>query len=122
MAEALWESLGEGEWQAASAGSKPAGYVHPLAVRAMGELGLDLSAHVSKSLDEFRDQPFDAVVTVCDNAREACPVFPGAGRTLHWPFEDPAHAEGNEEQRMRTFRRVRDEIKHRIQRFLTHGE
>ena len=79
MAEALWEKLGEGEWAAASAGSKPAGYVHPLAVRAMRELDIDISANESKSLSQFQNQPFDLVVTVCDNAKESCPVFSGAG-------------------------------------------
>lgn len=118
MAEALWQQLGNGGWQAASAGSKPAGYVHPLAVQAMQELGVDLSGHVSKSLDRYRDEAFDLVVTVCDNAREACPVFPGARQTLHWPFDDPAHATGSEEQQMAEFRRVRDEIRERIAGYL----
>lgn len=122
MAEALWELLGNGEWQARSAGSKPAGYVHPLAIRAMQELGIDLSGCLSKSLDEFRSEPFDIVVTVCGHAREACPAFPDAGRMLHWPFDDPAHAEGDEEQRMQVFRRVRDEIHERIKRFLNQSE
>jgi len=118
MAEALWESIGQGDWQSESAGSKPAGYVHPLAVRAMQELGIDLSANESKSLEQFRDEPFDLVVTVCDNAKESCPVFPGARKTLHWPFDDPAHAKGDDEQKMHEFRRVRDEIKARISQYL----
>jgi arsenate reductase len=122
MAEALWDSLGEGEWESVSAGSKPAGYVHPLAIGAMRELGIDLSQHQSKSVNQFQDQPFDLVVTVCDNAREACPVFPGAAKTLHWPFEDPAYADGTDEERMQAFRRIRDQIRDRIQQFLTHGE
>lgn len=119
MAEALWEMLGDGQWQSASAGSKPSGYVHPLAVRAMGELGIDISQQVSKSLDQFRDEPFDLIVTVCDNAKEACPVFPGAKETLHWPFDDPADATGNDDEKMVVFRRVRDEIKESIQNYLT---
>jgi len=118
MAEELWNMLGRGEWEAHSAGSKPAGYVHPLAIRAMGELDADLSAHRSKSLDEFAGQPFDLVVTVCDNARESCPVFPGAAETLHWPFDDPADATGSDDEKMTTFRRVRDEIRDRIRTFL----
>lgn len=122
MAEFLWNDLGRGEWQAVSAGSNPAGYVHPLAIRAMGELGLDLSAAESKRLDRFVSDPFDLVVTVCDNARESCPVFPGAKRTLHWPFRDPAHATGTEEERLTDFRGVRDEIRDRITRFLETGE
>ena len=118
MAEALWESLGKGEWQSESAGSKPSGYVHPLAIEAMEELGVDISANSSKSLDQFRDEPFDLVVTVCDNAKESCPVFPGAAKTLHWPFDDPADATGSDEEKMAVFRRVRDEIKQRIQAYL----
>ncbi len=118
MAEDLWELLGEGKWESESAGSKPSGYVHPLAIEAMRELGRDLSSHQSKSLDQFQDQAFDLVVTVCDNAKEACPVFPGAKQTLHWPFDDPADATGNDEEKIVMFRRVRDEIKEKIQNYL----
>ncbi|QDT44122.1 Arsenate-mycothiol transferase ArsC2 [Gimesia alba] len=118
MAEELWETLGAGEWQADSAGSKPSGYVHPLAIEAMRELDIDLSENTSKSLDQFTDQDFDLVVTVCDNAKESCPVFTGATLTLHWPFDDPADATGSDEEKMKTFRRVRDEIKTKIQTFL----
>lgn len=118
MAEALFESLSDGEWQAESAGSKPSGYVHPLAIRAMSELDVDISANESKHVDQFADQPFDLVVTVCDNAKEACPVFPGAKLTLHWPFDDPADATGDEEEKMVMFRRVRDEIKTKIAAYL----
>lgn len=118
MAEALWESLGQGEWQSESAGSKPSGYVHPLAIRAMQELDIDITANQSKLLDQFRDQEFGLVVTVCNNAKDSCPVFPGAKQTLHWPFDDPADATGTEEEQMAVFRRVRDEIKDQIQSFL----
>jgi arsenate reductase len=118
MAEALWESLGNGEWEAVSAGSKPSGYVHPLAIQAMIEMGIDISANESKSLDQFLDQSFDLVVTVCDNAKESCPVFPGAKQTLHWPFDDPADATGSDEAKMLVFRRVRDEINQKIQTYL----
>jgi len=111
MAEALWNHLGKGQWQAVSAGSKPAGYVHPLAVKAISEIDLDISSNQSKSLDQFREQNFDLVVTVCDHARESCPVFPGAAKTVHHPFEDPACAEGDADQTFAVFRRVRDEIK-----------
>lgn len=121
MAEELWEKLGEGEWEAESAGSKPSGYVHPLAIRAMGELGIELCGNTSKSLEQFRDQEFDLVVTVCDNAREACPVFPGAGVSLHWPFDDPADATGTDDEKLVVFRRVRDEIKTTIQNYLKTG-
>ena len=117
VAEALWETLGNGEWEAESAGSRPAGYVHPLAVRAMRELDIDISAHESKSLSQFQDQPFDLVVTVCDNAKEACPAFP-ARETLHWPFDDPADAEGSDDEKMPVFRRVREEIAQRIREYL----
>ncbi len=118
MAEALWASLGAGNWQSESAGSKPSGYVHPLAIRAMQELDIDISANASKSLDQFRDESFDLVVTVCDNAKDSCPVFPGAKQTLHWPFDDPADATGTDEEQIVVFRRVRDEIKEKIQKHL----
>lgn len=118
MAEALWESIGTGQWRPESAGSKPSGYVHPLAIRAMQELDIDISANQSKSLDQFRDQNFDLVVTVCDNAKDSCPVFPGTMQTLHWPFDDPADATGSEAEQMVVFRRVRDEIKEAILNFL----
>lgn len=118
MAEALWESLGQGEWQSESAGSKPSGYVHALAIKAMQELDIDINANTSTSLDQFHDEDFDLVVTVCDNAKESCPVFAGAKQTLHWPFDDPADATGTEEEQMVFFRRVRDEIRNRIESYL----
>lgn len=118
MAEELWETLGAGEWQSESAGSKPSGYVHPLAIRAMKELDIDLSENTSKSLEQFKDEPFDLVVTVCDNAKESCPVFSGATETLHWPFDDPADATGTDDEKMLMFRRVRDEIKAKIESYL----
>jgi len=118
MAEALWAELGGGDWQTESAGSRPSGYVHPLAIEAMRELEIDISGHVSKSLDLFRDQQFDLVVTVCDNAKESCPVFPAATTTLHWPFDDPADATGTDEEKKTVFRRVRDEIKTKIHHYL----
>jgi arsenate reductase len=110
MAEALWRQIAKGTWESFSAGSRPSGYVHPNAVEAMRELDIDISAYRSKSVNEFDGQPFDLVVTVCDNAREDCPFFPGAKETLHWPFFDPAEAEGSQEEQMAVFRRVRDEI------------
>jgi arsenate reductase len=118
MAQALWESLAGARWEAASAGSRPSGYVHPLAIKAMQELELDISANTSKSLDRFQHEAFDLVVTVCDNARESCPVFPGAKARVHWPFDDPAVVTGTEEERMIEFRRVRDAIRDRIATFL----
>lgn len=122
MAEGLFRELSGGDWHAHSAGSKPAGYVHPLAVRAMQEVGVDLGAAESKSLDPYRDQDFDLVVTVCGNAAEACPTFPGAARLVHWPFEDPADATGDEEEQLVMFRTVRDQIAARIRRFIETGE
>lgn len=118
MAEALWEQLGQGAWQSESAGSNPSGYVHPLAIKAMEELGIDISNHSSKSLDQFRDQAFDLVVTVCDNAKESCPIFPGAAETLHWPFPDPADATGSDAEKLPVFRQVRDDIKATIEKYL----
>ncbi len=94
-----------------SAGSKPAGYVHPLAIKAMTEIGIDISGHRSKHLDEFLTQPVHTVITVCGNADQACPVFPGQVNRHHWPFDDPAHAPGSEAEQMEVFRRVRDEIR-----------
>jgi len=121
MAEALWASSGKGEWEAHSAGSKPSGYVHPLAVRAMKELDIDISANRSKSVDEYQGQPFDLVVTVCGNAKDSCPVFLSAHKVYHWPFDDPADATGSDDEKMGMFRRVRDEISTKIRAFL-HGE
>lgn len=94
-----------------SAGSKPAGYVHPLAIRVMGEIGIDLSAHTSKHMNEFLGSPVETVITVCGNADQACPVYPGQVNRHHWPFDDPAHATGTEEEILAVFRRVRDEIR-----------
>jgi arsenate reductase len=94
-----------------SAGSKPAGYVHPLAIAAMKEIGIDLSGHRSKSWDEFKNEPIETVITVCGNADAACPIFPGQVNRHHWPFYDPAHAPGTDEEKMSAFRRVRDEIR-----------
>jgi arsenate reductase len=94
-----------------SAGSKPAGYVHPLAIQVMKEIGMDLSGHRSKHLDEFRARPVETVITVCGNADQVCPVFPGQVNRHHWGFLDPAHAQGTEEEKLAVFRRVRDEIK-----------
>ena len=95
----------------ASAGSKPAGYVHPLAVKAMAEIGIDISGHTSKHMEEFLNQEVETVITVCGNADQACPMFPGQLNRHHWGFDDPAHATGTEEEQMGVFRRVRDEIR-----------
>lgn len=94
-----------------SAGSKPAGCVHPLAIQVMKEIGIDISGHRSKSLNEFLHQPVETVITVCGNVDQVCPVFPGQVNRYHWGFDDPAHATGTEEEKLAVFRRVRDEIK-----------
>jgi arsenate reductase len=106
----LQERLGEG-YDVQSAGSKPAGYVHPLAIRAMSEIGIDISSHRSKPLEEFLKQPVETVITVCGNADQACPMFPGQVNRYHWGFDDPAHATGTDEEKLAVFRRVRDEIR-----------
>jgi arsenate reductase len=111
MAEGWLKALYPDRLEAHSAGSQPAGYVHPLAVQVMAEAGVDISAGRSKSLTEFLDQPFDYVLTVCDSAAEACPVFPGPARRVHRDFTDPAKVTGSEQEVLDAFRRVRDEIK-----------
>jgi arsenate reductase len=105
----LRRALGD-DFVVASAGSNPAGYVHPLGIKAMAEIGIDISAHRSKHLNEFLDQQVETVITVCGNADQACPIFPGQVNRHHWGFDDPAHATGTEEEQMQVFRRVRDEI------------
>ena len=101
----LQDALGPA-WKVASAGSKPAGYVHPLAIRAMAEIGIDISSHHSKHLEQFLDDNVETVITVCGNADQACPLFPGQRNRHHWGFDDPAHATGTEEEQMAVFRRV----------------
>ena len=118
MAEGFFRQLSSGTWESHSAGSKPSGYVHPLAVAAMAEAGIDIGDGRSKSVNEFDGQEFDLVVTVCDHANEACPHFPGAITRAHWPFDDPADAAGSDEEKMVMFRRVRDEIRDRIDNFI----
>jgi arsenate reductase len=94
-----------------SAGSRPAGYVHPKAIEVMREIGIDISSHTSKHMNEFFDRKVDTVVTVCGNADRACPMFPGQVSRYHWDFDDPAGATGSEEEILAEFRRVRDQIK-----------
>jgi arsenate reductase len=109
MAEGLLRHDAGDRFEVFSAGTKP-GIVRPEAIAAMRELGIDLSAHRSKHVDEFAGQSFDLVLTVCDNAKENCPVFPGS-RTIHHSFDDPAALQGSEAERVALFRRVRDEIR-----------
>jgi arsenate reductase len=111
MAEGILQSAAGGLLNVQSAGSKPAGYVHPLAIRALAEIGIDISGHHSKHMDEFLSRQVETVITVCGNADQACPMFPGQLNRHHWGFDDPAHATGTEEEQMAVFRRVRDEIK-----------
>jgi arsenate reductase len=110
MAEGLINHCLGDEWKAYSAGTLPAGYVHPMAVQVLSELDIDISRQRSKSADEFRDMEFDVVATVCDEAAENCPVWLGSGNKVHVGFEDPAQASGSSEERLAVFRRVRDEI------------
>jgi len=94
-----------------SAGSKPAGYVHPLGIQVMKEISIDISAHHSKHMNDFLNQDIETVITVCGNADQACPLFPGQLNRHHWGFDDPAHATGTDEEKLAVFRRVRDEIR-----------
>jgi thioredoxin type arsenate reductase len=100
-----------------SAGSKPAGFVHPLAIKAMAEIGIDISQHRSKGMNEFLDQQIETVITVCGKADQVCPVYPGQVNRFHWPFDDPARAIGVEAEQMNSFRRVRDEIKAKFEAY-----
>src|ERR1051326_2355698 len=117
MAEGLLRNLGGDQFEVFSAGTE-ATRIRPLAIRAMNELGIDISTQESKTLDRYLNEPFDAVITVCDQANEACPVFSGARQRLHWSFPDPSKAEGSEEQQLEVYRQVRDAIRERIQREL----
>jgi arsenate reductase len=119
MAEGLLHSDGGADrFEVFSAGTHP-GHVRPEAIEAMREVGIDISAHRSKSVGEFVGQQFDYLITVCDNARENCPVFPGKVERIHWSFDDPAAAEGDEETRLAEFRRVRDLIRARLKGFIS---
>jgi arsenate reductase (thioredoxin) len=120
MAEGLLRHLVGDRFEAVSAGTE-ATHVRPLAIRAMDEIGVDISGQESKTLQRYLEEPFDYVITVCDDANEACPFFPGAGSRLHWSFEDPSRAEGSEEERLAVFRSVRDRIKDRVQAELVDG-
>ena len=118
MAEGWLRHLGGDRFEALSAGTKPEHGVNPLAVEVMAEAGVDISQHRSKSIAEFDGQTVDLLVTVCDNARESCPTFSGAKLRQHWGFDDPARAAGTKPEQIAVFRRVRDEIRQRIELFL----
>lgn len=111
LAEGILRAASKGCFRVASAGSKPAGYVHPLAIQVMKETGIDIAAHHSKHFNEFLNQPVETVITVCGNADQACPMFPGQVNRHHWGFDDPAHATGTDAEKLAVFRRVRDEIR-----------
>lgn len=111
LAEGILRSIAGDFLEVHSAGSKPAGHVHPLAIRVMQEIDIDISTHRSKHMSEFMQTPIETVITVCGNADQACPVFPGQVNRHHWPFDDPAHAQGTEPEQLEVFRRVRNEIR-----------
>src|SRR6187551_1592492 len=117
MAEGLLREMTGDGMDVDSAGVAPS-QVRNEAIRAMQEIGIDISGHHSKSVDLFVDQQFDYIITVCDNARESCPVFPGTAERIHWSFDDPAAAQGDDQSRLAAFRRVRDEIRSRLEEFV----
>lgn len=117
MAEALLRTHGGDAFDVHSAGTEPKG-INPLTVRVLAEAGIDASWARSKSVEEFAGQTFDYVITVCDQARQSCPVFPGEGERLHWGYEDPAAAQGTEEERLAVFRRVFTQMGERIHLFI----
>jgi arsenate reductase len=116
MGEGLFRHEGGGACEVFSGGTRPS-FVRMEAIVAMREIGIDIFAHRSKSVDEFAGQRFDYVVTVCDNARDHCPVFPGNTVRLHWSLEDPAAVEGSKEERLAAFRRIRDQLHQRVKAF-----
>ena len=111
MAEGILRNAASELIEVASAGSNPSGYVHPKAITALDEIGIDISSHTSKHMNDFLDQDIHTVITVCGNADQECPTYPGQFHRHHWGFEDPAHAEGSEDEIMEVFRKVRNEIK-----------
>lgn len=121
MAEGLLRSLAGDRFEAYSAGTE-ATFVRPLAIRAMAEIGIDISGQESKTLDRYLGEPFEAVITVCDDANEACPVFFGARRRVHWSLPDPSRASGTEEEQLGVYREVREELRRRIEIELLVGD
>jgi arsenate reductase len=117
MAEGILRAAAGDILEVCSAGSDPAGYVHPQAIAALGEIGIDLSGHTSKHMNDFLDREVETVITVCGNADQACPVFPGQVNRHHWPFNDPAKATGTAEEITAEFRQVRDEIRQVFQAY-----
>ena len=116
MAEGLLRHFRGNKFEVYSAGVKPT-RINPLSIKAMNEIGIDISNQKSKSVEEFLSQPFDIVVTVCDNAKQTCPIFPGKYKKLHWNLGDPAEAKGSDEERLKVFRKIRDAIRSKINGF-----
>jgi arsenate reductase len=117
MAEGWLRHLAGDRFEVHSAGTEATG-VRPLAIQAMAEVGVDISGQESKTLDRYLNQPWDAIITVCDQANDACPVFPGGRRRLHWSFPDPSTATGTDEEKLTVYRHVRDVIRDRIERYV----
>ena len=117
MAEGLLRHDADAAYEVFSAGTHPSS-VRPEAIAVMRELGIDISSHRSKSVDEFSGQPFDCVITVCDNAKESCPIFPAKTERIHWSIEDPAAVQGSQEQRLAAFRSARDELREQLRDFV----
>ena len=111
MAEGILRAAAGDLVEVHSAGSNPAGYVHPKATQVLKEIGIDISQHTSKHMNDFLNRKITTVITVCGNADQACPIFPGQVNRHHWGFDDPAHAKGTDDENLKQFRRVRDEIK-----------
>ena len=111
LAEGVLRAVAGDILNVVSAGSRPAGYVHPLAIQVMKEIDIDVSRHTSKNLSEFLSTKIETVITVCGNLDQGCPIFPGQVNRHHWPFEDPAHATGTEQEKLEVFRRVRNDIR-----------
>jgi arsenate reductase len=111
LAEGILRSVAGDLLEVHSAGSRPAGYVHPFGIQVMHEIDIDISSHTSKHMNDFLNQEIETVITVCGNADQACPLFPGQLNRHHWGFDDPAHATGTDEEKLMVFRRVRDEIR-----------
>jgi arsenate reductase len=118
MAEGLLRELSNGKMEVHSAGTEPS-RVHPLAIKAMAERGIDITGHTSKHLSQFLNRSLDYVITVCDDANETCPVFPGPAQRIHWSFPDPSAAEGSEAERLGVYRTVRDSIEERLKGWLS---
>jgi arsenate reductase (thioredoxin) len=121
MAEGFLRHHGGHNFEVHSAGTNPT-TLNPLAVKVMSEAGIDISRHESKNASQYTGNEFTYVITVCDHAKESCPIFPGNSIRLHWPFDDPADATGSEEERLPVFRRVRDEIDERIREFVAQAK